>query len=30
MPQVYEQFAAIANKLENHYKDMQDLSLIHI
>ena len=25
MPQVYEQFAAIANKLENHYKDMQDM-----
>ena len=25
MPQVYEQFAAIANKLEQHYKDMQDM-----
>ena len=25
MPQVYEQFAAIANKLENHYRDMQDM-----
>ncbi len=25
MPEVYEQFTAIANKLENHYKDMQDM-----
>ena len=25
MPQVYEQFASIANKLEQHYKDMQDM-----
>ena len=25
MPEVYEQFAAIANKLENHYRDMQDM-----
>ncbi len=25
MPEVYEQFADYANKLENHYKDMQDL-----
>ena len=25
MPQVYEQFAAIANRLEQHYKDMQDM-----
>ena len=25
MPQVYEQFAAIANKLEKHYRDMQDM-----
>ncbi len=24
-PEVYEQFAAIAKKLENHYKDMQDM-----
>ena len=25
MPEVYEQFATIANKLEQHYKDMQDM-----
>ena len=25
MPEVYEQFVAIANKLENHYRDMQDM-----
>jgi pyruvate,orthophosphate dikinase len=25
MPDVYAQFAAIANKLENHYRDMQDM-----
>ena len=25
MPDVYNQFVAIANKLENHYKDMQDM-----
>ena len=25
MPQVYEQFATIAQNLENHYKDMQDM-----
>jgi len=25
MPEVYEQFATIANTLENHYKDMQDM-----
>ncbi|WP_050696672.1 pyruvate, phosphate dikinase [Anaeromassilibacillus senegalensis] len=25
MPEVYEQFAAIADKLEKHYKDMQDM-----
>lgn len=25
MPEVYEQFAQIANRLENHYKDMQDM-----
>ena len=25
MPAVYDQFAAIANKLEQHYKDMQDM-----
>ncbi|MEG1879675.1 MAG: PEP-utilizing enzyme, partial [Pseudoflavonifractor sp.] len=25
MPKVYEQFAEIANKLEAHYKDMQDM-----
>ena len=25
MPAVYKEFMAIANKLENHYKDMQDL-----
>ena len=25
MPEVYEQFKSIANKLENHYKDMQDM-----
>ena len=25
MPQVYEQFQKIANNLENHYKDMQDM-----
>ncbi len=25
MPEVYEEFVAIANKLENHYKDMQDM-----
>ena len=25
MPDVYEQFANIANELENHYKDMQDM-----
>jgi len=25
MPEVYEQFANIANTLENHYKDMQDM-----
>ena len=25
MPEVYEQFLAICNKLENHYRDMQDM-----
>ncbi len=25
MPEVYEQFINLANKLENHYKDMQDM-----
>ena len=25
MPAVYDEFAAIANRLENHYKDMQDM-----
>ena len=25
MPEVYKQFMEIANKLENHYKDMQDM-----
>ena len=25
MPEVYEEFMAIANKLENHYRDMQDM-----
>ncbi len=25
MPKVYEEFAAIAQRLENHYKDMQDM-----
>ena len=25
MPEVYEEFAQIANKLEKHYKDMQDM-----
>ena len=25
MPAVYEQFAAIADRLEKHYKDMQDM-----
>ena len=25
MPAVYEQFVTLANKLENHYKDMQDM-----
>ena len=25
MPEVYKQFAEIANRLENHYKDMQDM-----
>ena len=25
MPEVYEQFAAIADRLEKHYKDMQDM-----
>lgn len=25
MPEVYKEFVAIANKLENHYKDMQDM-----
>ncbi len=25
MPEVYEQFVAIATRLENHYKDMQDM-----
>ena len=25
MPEVYDQFAAIANRLENHYRDMQDM-----
>ncbi|MBE7010800.1 MAG: pyruvate, phosphate dikinase [Ruminococcaceae bacterium] len=25
MPEVYEQFIAICNKLENHYRDMQDM-----
>lgn len=25
MPEVYDQFMAIANKLEKHYKDMQDM-----
>ena len=27
MPQVYAQFVEIADKLENHYKDMQDMGL---
>ena len=25
MPAVYDQFADIANRLENHYRDMQDM-----
>ncbi|MEG1277835.1 MAG: pyruvate, phosphate dikinase, partial [Cellulosilyticaceae bacterium] len=25
MPEVYEEFMAISNKLENHYRDMQDM-----
>ena len=25
MPEVYEQFAQIAQRLENHYRDMQDM-----
>ena len=25
MPEVYEQFVGICNKLETHYKDMQDM-----
>ena len=25
MPEVYEQFVAICNKLEDHYRDMQDM-----
>ena len=25
MPEIYKQFADIANRLENHYKDMQDM-----
>ena len=25
MPEVYEEFASIANKLEDHYRDMQDM-----
>lgn len=25
MPEVYEEFASIAQELENHYKDMQDM-----
>ena len=25
MPEIYDQFISIANKLENHYKDMQDM-----
>ena len=25
MPEVYDQFVAIVNKLENHYRDMQDM-----
>ena len=25
MPEVYEEFAAIADRLEKHYKDMQDM-----
>ena len=25
MPEVYEQFVNIANTLENHYRDMQDM-----
>ena len=25
MPEVYDQFVEICNKLENHYKDMQDM-----
>ncbi|MDR1687625.1 MAG: pyruvate, phosphate dikinase [Clostridiales bacterium] len=25
LPEAYEQFVALANKLENHYKDMQDM-----
>ena len=29
MPEVYEQFAAIAEKLEKHYHDMQDMEFMH-
>ena len=25
MPEVYDQFVTIATKLENHYRDMQDM-----
>ena len=25
MPEVYDEFVEICNKLENHYKDMQDM-----
>lgn len=25
MPEVYKQFVEIANRLENHYRDMQDM-----
>lgn len=25
MPEVYDEFIEICNKLENHYKDMQDM-----
>lgn len=28
LPEVYEQFQDTAKKLENHYKDMQDLKLL--
>mgnify|MGYP000773345032 CR=1 FL=1 len=30
MPEVYDQFVEIATRLENYFRDMQDLSLIHI